>query len=56
MVSLEHMIRNYSFGSIVLLRVCHDVRWFAGCGVGDGEKQKKILQYFIDTVLKVKIV
>ena len=25
-----------------------------GCRVGDGEKQRKILTYFIDTVLKVK--
>ena len=34
--------------------MAHDVRWFAGCGIGDGEKQKKILEYFINTVLKVK--
>ena len=39
---------------LMLLRVCHDVRWFSGCGIGDGEKQRKILTYFIDTVLKVK--
>ena len=24
--SLDHIIRNYGFGGIVLLRVCHDVR------------------------------
>ena len=24
--SLDHMICNYGFGGIVLLRVCHDVR------------------------------
>ena len=51
-VSLDHMVRNYSFAGLTLLRVCHDVRWFSGCGVGDGEKQRKILAYFIDTVLK----
>ena len=24
--SLDHIIRNYGFGGIVLLRICHDVR------------------------------
>ena len=52
--TLDHMVRNYSFAGLTLLRVCHNVRWFSGCGVGDGEKQRKILTYFIDTVLKVK--
>ena len=53
-VSLDYMIRNYSFGEIMLLCMAH-VQWFSRCGIGDKEKQKKVLQYFADTVLKVKV-
>ena len=41
-------------GGIMLLCMAH-VQWFSRCGIGDKEKQKKVLQYFADTVLKVKV-
>ena len=34
-VVLEHQLRNYSYAALVILRVCHQCRWFAGNKTGE---------------------
>ena len=43
LVCLEHQVRNYSYSAIVLLRVMHSVRWFAGLARGKARDQVRMI-------------
>lgn len=40
---LEHQVRNYSYSAIVILRVMHTVRWFAGLAKGKAADQVRMI-------------
>ena len=43
LVCLEHQVRNFSYSAIVILRVMHTVRWFAGLAKGNAKDQVRMI-------------
>ena len=51
----EHMIRQYSYTGISMLRALHEIRYFCGVTSGNPKLQRTLLESFYNECLKVSL-
>ena len=51
----EHMIRQYSYTGISMLRALHEIRYFCGVTSGNPKLQRTLLESFYNKCLKVSL-